>query len=160
MKTIKLITDSLLDATSDKAKQSTRLRMNFDLHDSTDEPVNRLLNAMEPGTYVRPHRHLSPEKAESCIVLRGSLDILIFDDEGRLIQRETVSPRNGLYGFDIPPGIWHGLVVNVPDTVVYEVKTGPYTPVAESDLAPWSPDVKDREGVAAFLNKYFEGQEL
>lgn len=154
MNTVKLITRSLLDATSDKAKLSPRLRMNYDLHDSTDEPVNRLLNAMEPGTYVRPHRHTQPEKAESCVVLRGSMDVLIFDDEGVLLQRETVGPQHGLYGFDIAPGVWHGLVINEPDTVLYEVKTGPYVPVAECDLAPWSPDVKDIEGIASFLSLY------
>lgn len=154
MSLVKLINESLLDETSTKAKANARLRMNHNIHDSIDDPVNRLLNAMEPGTYVRPHRHTQPEKVESCVVLRGSLDMLIFDDEGNLLQRETIDPSQGMYGFDIAPGVWHGLVVNRPDTVVYEVKTGPYTPVAGCDLAPWAPDAEDAAGVKAFLAKY------
>ena len=149
----KTIDTNLLDETSAKAKTSDRLRMNYNIHESTDDPINRLLNAMEPGTYVRPHRHSHPEKTEACLVLRGSLDILIFDEQGNVIHRENLNPEEGRFGIDIPAGIWHGLIVNAPDTVVYEIKTGPYTPVAEVDLAPWAPDASDTEGVRTFVSK-------
>ncbi len=148
---IKRIDKSLLDATSEAAKANPRLRMNYNIHDDLDDPINRLINAMEPGTYVCPHRHTDPPKTEACVVLRGSLDVLIFDDEGNVLQRETLNPGKGVYGIDIPAGIWHGLIIREPGTVVYEVKTGPYTPVPETDLAPWAPTVDDAEGIRAFL---------
>ena len=47
-----LIDDDLLDRTSEKALRAPRLRMNHNFHTREDEPVNRLLNAMEPGTYL------------------------------------------------------------------------------------------------------------
>ena len=53
---MKIINEQLLDETTARAKQSPRLRMNYNFHEELDDPVNRLLNAMEPGTYIRPHR--------------------------------------------------------------------------------------------------------
>ena len=52
---MKIINEQLLDETQAKALQSPRLRMNYNFHEKLDDPINRLLNAMEPGTYLRPH---------------------------------------------------------------------------------------------------------
>lgn len=82
MKDIQLIDTRLLDETTARAQASGRLRMNHNLHERLDDPVNRLLNALEPGTYLRPHRHLHPPKDEAYIVLRGALDVLLFDEAG------------------------------------------------------------------------------
>ena len=122
-----LIDDDLLDRTSEKALRAPRLRMNHNFHTREDEPVNRLLNAMEPGTYLPVHRHTAPPK------------------------RAVVDPSLGVYGFDIAPGVWHGSLVLEPGTVVFEVKPGPYVPVGAVDLAPWTPAADDAEAVGRFL---------
>ena len=67
---MKIIDKQLLDKTNEQAKQSPRLRMNYNFHERLDDPVNRLLNAMEPGSYIRPHRHLDPDKDEIFLLLR------------------------------------------------------------------------------------------
>ena len=54
---VKFITDETLTSLTQQAKQSPRLRMNYNFHSELEDPVQRLCNAMEPGTYVRPHRH-------------------------------------------------------------------------------------------------------
>lgn len=131
---IQLINSSLLDSVSDKAKVSPRLRMNHNLHADLNDPVNRMLNALEPETDVCPHRHMSPYKNESFVVLRGELDVLIFDNEGNIIERYTLNPEKGNYGIDIPGEIWHSILVKETGTVIYEVKAGPYTPIAEEDV--------------------------
>ena len=79
---MKIIDKQLLDKTSEQAKQSPRLRMNYNFHERLDDPVNRLLNAMEPDTYIRPHRHLNPDKDEIFLLLRGKAVVFIFDDQG------------------------------------------------------------------------------
>jgi cupin fold WbuC family metalloprotein len=148
---IKLIDKALLDETSAKAKTDERLRKNFNIHHDYSDPVNRLLNAMEPGTYVRPHRHADPPKNETFIVLRGALDILIFDNDGKITMRQTLSPESGNYGMDIPAGLWHGMIVREPDTVVYETKTGPYSPLTDKDFAAWSPEPDELDAVQKYL---------
>jgi len=149
-----LIDKLLLDETSAKASQNERLRMNYNIHERLDDPVNRMLNALEPGTYLRPHRHLSPPKTESYIVLRGELDVLFFDDNGNLFQRRTLNPEMGNYGMDIPAGVWHSMIVRQSGTVLYEVKEGPFTPLIPEDFASWSPDPDNEEGVKAFFKQY------
>ncbi len=151
---IELITDKLLEETSQKAKKNARLRMNYNIHKKLEDPINRMLNALEPGTYIRPHRHLNPPKTEAYIVLKGELDMLIFDDEGNLIQKETLSCQNGKYGVDIPSGVWHSMIVRELGTVIYEIKTGPFVPVALDDFASWSPDPEDKDAVSNFLERY------
>ncbi len=149
-----VINKQLLDETSAKAVQNERLRMNYNIHKQLDEPVNRMLNALEPGTYLRPHRHQTPPKTEAYIVLRGELDVLIFDDEGKLTQRMTLNPEIGNYGVDIPAGVWHSMIVKQPGTVIYEVKEGPFVPLIPEDFAPWSPAPDEKEGIKAFFKQY------
>ena len=51
---------ALLDELCARARSVPRLRAHHNLHDSPEAPAHRLLVAMEPGSYVRPHRHLDP----------------------------------------------------------------------------------------------------
>ena len=149
---MKLITETLLDETSAKAKLSPRLRMNYNFHDTLDDPINRLLNAMEPTTYVRPHRHLNPDKTEVFLLLRGKVVIFLFDNDGRITEQVLLDPRQGMYGGEIEAGVWHSLVVLEPDTVIYEIKNGPFAPVSPENCAPWSPEADDPEGVRKYLD--------
>ncbi|MBR2497306.1 MAG: WbuC family cupin fold metalloprotein, partial [Parabacteroides sp.] len=74
---MKLINQFLLDQITNQAKQSPRLRMNYNFHEQLEEPINRLLNALEPGTYLRPHRHLNPDKDEIFLLLRGRVILFL-----------------------------------------------------------------------------------
>jgi cupin fold WbuC family metalloprotein len=148
---MKIIDELLLNETTEKAKQSPRLRMNYNFHEHMDEPVHRLINAMEPGTYLRPHRHLNPDKDESFLILRGRVAIFIFDDQGRITEQFILDARSGVYGAEIKAGVWHGLIVLETGSVLYEVKGGPYVPVSAENFAPWSPAPEDTDGVREYL---------
>ena len=108
---MKIINEQLLDETQAKALQSPRLRMNYNFHERLDDPINRLLNAMEPGTYLRPHRHLNPAKDEIFLLLRGKVAVFLFDEEGNITEKTILNPKEGAYGAEIKAGTWHGLLV-------------------------------------------------
>lgn len=148
---MKKIDKQLLDSTSAKAKQSPRLRMNYNFHEQLDDPVNRLLNAMEPGTYIRPHRHLDPDKDEIFLVLRGKAVAFTFNEEGNIMEKFLLDPLAGSYGAEIAPGVWHCLLVLEPETVVYEIKNGPFAPLKPENLAPWSPEPEEEEAVKEYM---------
>jgi cupin fold WbuC family metalloprotein len=150
---IKIINKQLLDETSALAKVSPRLRMNYNFHEKLDDPVNRLLNALEPDTYLRPHRHCNPDKNEVFLLLRGKVVVFLFDDEGHITDTFPLDPLNGCYGGEIPPGIWHGLLVLESGSVIYEVKEGPFAPLTPDNMAPWSPAAEDAKGVCEYLGK-------
>ena len=79
---MKLIDSKLLTWLSAQAAANPRLRQNFNIHDSNDEACQRLLNAVEPGSYIRPHRHLTFAKPESFVGLRGRIALLILGIAG------------------------------------------------------------------------------
>lgn len=148
---MKIIDEHLLDETREKALQSPRLRMNYNFHERLDDPVNRLLNVMEPGTYLPPHRHLDPDKDETFLILRGKVALFTFDDEGNIIKKLVMDPKAGVYGADIPAGTWHTLLVMEPGSVIFEAKPGPFSPLAPEHIGPWSPKADDEEGVRMYL---------
>ena len=150
---MKLIDTKLLDEVCLQAEKSPRLRMNYNFHQDESEPVNRLLNAMHPGTYFPPHRHLNPDKDESFLVLRGRLMTFLFDEEGNLTDKIEVDPLKGVHGMEIPANIWHTFIVLEPDTVVYEIKEGPYVPLAPENIAPWAPDSSNQEAIRQYMSE-------
>lgn len=151
-----IIDKALLDLVSAQAVKNQRLRMNYNFHRQLDDPLNRLLNAMEPGSYFPPHRHKNPDKEEIFMVLRGSVLVIIFDNDGSVVSSTEVSPEKEVYGMEIEAGIWHSLIVLEPGTVVYEVKKGPYVPLTPDNIAPWAPDPADKEKVKEYMNSIRE----
>lgn len=142
----------LLDSISDSAKESHRQRMNFNFHDHPSARIQRMLNAMEPGTYIRPHKHENPDKLEVFVCLRGSFAVIIFDDEGNITDLEILNPLEGRFGVEIGPRIWHSLVAIETGSVAYEIKDGPYDAAVDKNFALWAPPEETPEA-AAWVNR-------
>jgi cupin fold WbuC family metalloprotein len=137
---MKLIDNVLFKKLCEKADESPRRRAHHLIHDSHDEPVQRMLIALQPGTYFRPHRHRRPAKWELVLVLRGIAAWIGFDDQGRVAGRTEAGAHREVKGMEYPPGTWHSLVCLRPDTIIFECKPGPFSPVHSEDFAPWAPE--------------------
>jgi cupin fold WbuC family metalloprotein len=128
---------------SAKAASSPRLRQHLNLHESFDDPCQRLLNAIEPGSYIRPHRHASDPKDELLVVLKGSLLLFAFSERGVVEDVMPLCSRSrGTYGFigiEVPADVWHTVLAVEPGSVLLEVKAGPFNPSMPKDLASWAP---------------------
>ena len=120
-----------------KAVSAPRLRTHFNLHPSHEDPIQRMCMAMEPGTYIRPHRH--PEQWELLLIVSGDMRVIYFDDAGRVLACTRLTAGGTTYGLETPAGTWHGIVTLAPGTVVFESKPGPYTPTQERDFVAWAP---------------------
>jgi cupin fold WbuC family metalloprotein len=136
---IRVIDNTLLDETSRAAAASPRGRRNHNFHRADGQPAHRLLNAVEPGSYIMPHRHLDPAKDETMVVLRGRLGLVTFDDAGNVAQALVLGPGLAACGVDIAHGTWHTVLALDPGTVFLEAKAGPYLPLAAAERAPWAP---------------------
>jgi cupin fold WbuC family metalloprotein len=148
----RLIDQSLLNKTCQAATSAERLRKNANFHPSDEFPAHRLINAMQPGSYVRPHRHLDTSKDESIVVLQGRFGYLSFDESGNILEKITLSSGGPIYGVDIPHGTTHTLLALDPDSVFFEAKAGPFIPLSTNEIAPWSP----AEGSAEALQLWQE----
>jgi cupin fold WbuC family metalloprotein len=136
------IDNKLLNEVSARAKQSPRRRMNYNFHKDYSDTLQRLLNAIEPGSYLRPHKHENPDKREVFTVLRGKVLVVEFDPEGNIVDHMILEPSAGSFGAEIPEKTFHCILALEPGTVVYEIKDGPYSPIDDKNFATWAP----REG--------------
>ena len=121
------------------SRESARGRMILPFHKSHEAKLHRMFNALQPGTYVQPHRHLRAPKSEVFVALRGRADCLIFDDDGDIVLAPQIEAGGPSFGIDIAPGYSHSFIVRARDTLLYEVKEGPYTNIDDKDFAPWAP---------------------
>ena len=90
MSDVTTISDALFNKVAELASASSRLRMNYNFHSSANDSAQRFLNVLLRGTYIRPHRHLVPPKFESFLVLEGEADVLLFDNDGRIVERHQL----------------------------------------------------------------------
>jgi cupin fold WbuC family metalloprotein len=156
---LKIVSPKLLDELCQKAKNLPRKRLNFNFHDDLADPINRMLNALEPGTYLQPHKHETPDKREVFIVMRGSLVVVFFDDSGNPTEFVLLNRDNGNFGVEIPVGAWHTVIALESGSVVYEFKDGPYFPLNDKNFASWSPKEGEagcEEYLKNLTNQYYQ----
>lgn len=145
--------DTLCDLIT-KAAHSPRLRQNLNMHPAPEDDVQRLAIAMEPGTYVRIHRH--PHTWEMLTALRGRFLVLIYDASGKVTDRLWLGAETRL--LEIPANTWHSVLSLDEGGVIFEVKHGAYQPVLEQDYLPGTPPEGD-ERVNATLEWYAKAEE-
>ena len=134
------------------SRGSPRKRIILPFHKGDPDSLHRMFNAAQPGTYIRPHRHLNPPKAEAIIVLQGAIHFFVFAEDGEVREHFRLAAGTEDFGVDIEPGIIHTFLVCLPDTVIFEAKTGPYNPANDKDFSPWAPKENDPE-MPAYLAK-------
>ncbi len=142
-----VLSRSLVDSVTAPSRESPRRRIILPFHKNEAELLHRMLNVIQPDSYVRPHRHLEPPKAESFLLLRGALAFFTFEEDGRVRDCLSLEAGGEDFGVDLSPGIFHGFVALVPDTVLFEVKNGPYAPANDKAFAPWAPEEGTPEAI-------------
>jgi cupin fold WbuC family metalloprotein len=136
---VRIIDQNLLDRITAEAMNSPRWRKNYNFHSSDEFCCHRLLNAMEPDSYIRPHRHLDPAKDESMVMVRGRMGVLVFDEAGNIQSQTIIAASGNAVAVDIPHGLFHAVVSLESGTVFFESKAGPYLALTEEEKGEWAP---------------------
>lgn len=127
------ITQTLLEELTRKAKESPRLRINYDLRNSPEDQSQRMLNAIEPGSQLPIHRH--QKSSETVVCLRGRLVWEFYDELERICtDRIELSPNGPIVALNIPAGQWHTVHSLESGSVILEMKDGPYEPQSPIDI--------------------------
>lgn len=127
-----VITQALLDELTAKAKESPRLRMNMDLRNSENDPSQRMLNAIEPGSEMPIHRH--QHTSETVVCLRGCLVEEFYDELERICTDSIeLTPNGPNVAINVPAGQWHRVWAKESGTVLLESKNGVWEPLGEED---------------------------
>jgi cupin fold WbuC family metalloprotein len=152
MSGMRVVGAETLREVSESARQSPRLRKNYNLHDKDSSACHRLFNGIEPGSYIRPHRHLHEDKDETFLIVRGRLGIVTFDESGAVTGSALLSAASGNLAADIPHGLYHTAVSLESGTIFFEAKAGPYVPLAEGEKAGFAPEEGSAQA-APFLER-------
>lgn len=137
---MKIIDQKQLDTLSAQAAENPRLRKNLNIHPADDCCCHRLFNAVEPGSYIHPHRHLDPAKDETFLIIRGRLGVIMFDDAGKVTGKALLAAGGETVAADLPHGAFHTAVSLERGTIFFEAKAGPYLPLTTGEKAPWAPE--------------------
>jgi cupin fold WbuC family metalloprotein len=138
---LKLFPRALLDELAAKAAASPRARAHHNIHATPADLVQRFLVVAQGDSYFRPHLHTT--RAELALLLRGRVDVLIFDDAGCVLARHAVGAEAGSFAYETPPGVWHTLVPGAAGCAFLEIKEGPYDPATAVQFAAWAPPEGD-----------------
>ena len=120
-----------------QAKNSERKRAMLNLHQPQDT-VQRMINALIPGTYIRPHKHENPDKVELFSSLKGKVAVLKFNEIGEVDAVLEIDEHGPIKIVDIPPRTYHAIVALQPSALL-EIIEGPYVDSTHKQLATWAP---------------------
>ncbi len=134
-----------------ESRESPRRRIILPIHREQEDLVQRMVNFLQPGTYIRAHQHPRVAASETIVVTSGVLGFVTFDSRGEILTADRL-PTGGLV--DIVAGVWHTVVALEEDTIIIEIKRGPYS---EEDkvFAEWAP-LEGSEGASAYLTSLME----
>ncbi len=133
------ITNQLTDTLASEASKSERKRKNYNFHQDASERIHRMIHATNPETYVQPHKHENPDKLETFIILKGRVLVIEFSEKGEIIDHLILDSSIGNYGVEIHAKTWHTLLTLEKDSLVYELKDGPWNASDDKNFAEWAP---------------------
>jgi cupin fold WbuC family metalloprotein len=149
---MKRIDHELIQNLIESAQSSSRGRKNYNIHKVAADPVQRLLNAMEPGSYVQPHKHENPDKRELFVVLRGKMLLIEFNDDGSIHEHQILESAVQNYAAEIAERKFHTVISLQKGSLALEVKDGPYEAADDKNFASWAPKEGDPD-----CDKYLQG---
>jgi cupin fold WbuC family metalloprotein len=111
-----------------------------------DDAIHEMIIAISSSSYIRPHRHLG--KSESFHIVDGSADIVMFDDDGEIIDVIELGDRNSRRSFyyRLSEGTFHMPLSRADMLVIHEVTNGPFDR-DRTIYAPFAP-AEDQVGQA------------
>ena len=122
------------------SRESERKRIILPIHRKQEAEVQRMINFLQPGTYIRPHKHPLPHASESLVLINGSIRFYTFDDQGVMLSENEIGAEPVPGVLDIEPQVWHSFIVLEEDTILFECKKGPYNAQTDKTFAEWSPE--------------------
>ncbi len=134
------------------SRNSPRKRMILPIHRVQEAEVQRLINFLQPGTYIRPHRHPLDHATESIVVMKGSIRFFTLDESGSVLTDNLLKSEPIPSVVDIEPNIWHTFIVLEENTILFECKKGPYNAETDKEFANWSLDESETNAFEQLKN--------
>jgi cupin fold WbuC family metalloprotein len=129
--------------------KTPRRRARINAHTESNDELHEMIIAIEPGSYIRPHKH--PGKSESFHIIEGQVDIVVFSEQGNIERVVSLAAKGGLHPFyyRMSTAHFHTLIIRSDLLVVHEITNGPFVPTG-TIYAAFAPEDGDAVKAAAF----------
>ena len=129
--------------------QTPKRRARINAHPGHDDALHEMIIAIEPASYIRPHRH--PGKSEAFHIVEGEVDIIVFRDDGAIDEIVSLGEKGGLrpFYYRMSEARFHTLIIRSDLLIVHEITNGPFRPEGTT-YAAFAPGEDDRAAAAAF----------
>ncbi|UQY42853.1 WbuC family cupin fold metalloprotein [Mixta hanseatica] len=133
-----ILDEEFKEALYTRAQNSGRLRAHHCLHQSHQEPVQRLVIALMKNSYIPPHKHVLPHHWEYFHVIDGLIKLISFSESGQVDSIKLLGNDTGTFGVQIPTNVIHTLVCLSSKAMVFELKEGPFFESHAKAFPSWS----------------------
>jgi cupin fold WbuC family metalloprotein len=140
---------SQIELLKEKAAVNERRRVRLCTHSGVDDRLHEMLIIHERDCYVRAHKH--PGKSESIHVVQGKVDIVFFEDDGRIRQIIPMGDFSSGLTFYLRIGepVYHTLLIRSDVLVFHETTNGPFDR-NDTIFASWSPEDSNVEDIRKY----------
>lgn len=116
-------------------KHTPKRRARINAHPGHDDALHEMIIAIEPGSYIRPHRH--PGKSEAFHIIEGDVDIVVFRDDGEIDQIVSLGEKGGSrpFYYRMSEPRFHTLIIRSDLLIVHEITNGPFSPAGTTYAA-------------------------
>lgn len=142
----------------ERVRHNQRKRIRLCTHKNIDDELHEMLIVLTKGAYIRPHKHLN--KSESFHIIEGSVDVIVFDDEGHIIeviQMGDYSSGSTFY-YRISDPYYHTPLIRSDFLVFHETTNGPFTR-SDTIFAPWAPEESNSAAGKEFMEQLAQAVE-
>jgi len=126
-------------------------------HSSSDELLHEMLIVLAKDGYIAPHKHL--EKSESFHMIEGAMDVIIFNENGKVERKIELSAQNteGLpFYYRLAKPLFHTVIPKTKVVVFHETTNGPFRR-EDTIYAEWAPAEDDEYPVQeAFITQILQ----
>lgn len=123
----KLINLSKMNLTnlSSLASENKRKIIRLCTHSSKKDKVHQMFIVHPKNYFVQPHMHT---QGESMIILKGMVDVIIFNKKGSVIKIIEMGPQTSkkFFYYKLPKNTIHSFIIKSKILIFYEVTQGPF----------------------------------
>jgi cupin fold WbuC family metalloprotein len=149
------IDSKLLEFLKKDAIKNKLKRSRICVHKKPTSKLHEMFIAILRDSYIKPHKHLN--KDESYFLLEGKLEIVVFNENGKIkevICMSTIGKNKKLY-FKIFKNSMHTIVIKSKYIIIKEVTEGPLN--KKNDVfAHFAPDENQKNEIKIFNIKLNE----
>ena len=129
-----------------------RHRIRLCMHESINHDLHEMFLVLTNKAYIRPHKHLN--KIESFHVIEGEVEIVIFDDTGKISEVISLGDYKSecKFYYRISNSEYHTLMIKSDLLVIHETTDGPFRK-SDTIYAPWAPAEDDLEAGQEYLTR-------